>query len=321
MRKRFLWIVAGVVCIVLAVGLVRFFYAGRPSDLSPKEGFDLVAHRGVHTMWKEGTYDRATGCEAVHIYEPTHQYLENTIESMAAAFELGATLVEIDIRRSRDGHLVILHDDALECRTNGQGNVGDHPLAYLQSLDIGYGYTADGGKTYPLRGMGVGRMPTLPEVLETFPDRRFLIDHKDGSMQTAELLVDILQDLPPEQQALVYYWGPEEAYAYVHDQVPAVTRFFGQRSQVKRCLLPYLATLGLSGIPEDCQGLGVGLPVEYIKLAWGWPYRFLKGLSDASLRFYLMVDSEEDARAYADIPADGVVTDWIQDVAPHYRDR
>jgi glycerophosphoryl diester phosphodiesterase len=164
-------------------------------------------------------------------------------------------------------------------------------------------------------------MPTLVEVLETFPDRQFLIDHKDGTMQTAEVLVDILQELSPEQQALLYYWGPEETYVYVHDQVPAVTRFFGQRPQVKRCLLPHLATLGLSGIPQDCRGLGVGLPVEYTKYAWGWPYRFLKELSDAGLRFYLMVDSEEDARTYADVPADGVVTDWIQVVAPYYRVR
>lgn len=321
MLKRVLWIVAGVLVILCALGLVRFFYGGRAANLPPKEGFDLVAHRGVHTMWKKGTYDRATGCEAPHIYEPTHQYLENTVESMAAAFEMGATLVEIDIRRSNDGHLVIFHDYALECRTDGRGDVSEHPLAYLQSLDIGYGYTADDGETYPLRGLGVGKMPTLVEVLETFPDRRFLIDHKDGSMPTAELLVDILHDLPPEQQALLYYWGPEETYTYVHDQVPAVTRFFGQRWQVKRCLLPYLVTLGLSGIPEDCRGMGIGLPVEYAKYAWGWPYAFLKGISDAGLRFYLMVDSEEDARAYAGIPADGIVTDWIQVVAPYYRDR
>lgn len=311
----------GVLCLAFALGLARFFYGGRVVDLPPKESFDLVAHRGVHTMWKQGTYDRATGCEATHIYKPTHQYLENTLESMAAAFEMEATLVEIDVRRSSDGHLVIFHDYALECRTNGQGDVSDHPLAYLKSLDIGYGYTPDDGKTYPLRGLGVGKMPTLVEVLETFPDRRFLIDHKDGSMQTAELLVEILQDLPPEQQSLLTYWGSEETYVFVHDQVPAVTRFFGQRWQVKRCLLPYLLTLGLSGVPENCGGMGIGLPVEYTKYAWGWPYRFLKGLSDAGMRFYLIVDSEEDAQAFADIPADGIVTDWIQVVAPYYRDR
>ena len=51
------------------------------------------------------------------------------------------------------------------------------------------------------------RCQRLVEVLEAFPERRFLIDHKDGSMQTAELLVDILQGLPPERQSRLYYWG------------------------------------------------------------------------------------------------------------------
>jgi glycerophosphoryl diester phosphodiesterase len=321
MFRRVLRIAAGVLAALVALGLVRFFYGGRAADLPPKADFEVVAHRGVHTMWKKGTYDVATGCEATHIYEPTQEYLENTLESMGAAFEMGATLVEIDIRRSGDGHLVVFHDYLLECRTDGQGNVSDQPLAYLQSLDIGYGYTFDGGQTYPFRGLGVGRMPTLQEVLETFPEQRFLIDHKDGSIETAELLVDLLQDLPPEQQALLYYWGPDEPYVYLHGHVPAVTRFFAQRSQVKRCFLPYLVTLGLSGFPEECRGMGVGLPVEYTKYAWGWPYLFLKGLSDAGLRFYLMVDSGEDAQAYAGLPVDGIVTDWIQVVAPYYKGR
>jgi glycerophosphoryl diester phosphodiesterase len=321
MLMRVLRILVGALICLAVLGLARFFYGGRAADLPPEASFDVVAHRGVHTMWKKGTYDIATGCEAKHIYEPTHEYLKNTLESIGAAFEMGATLVEIDIRRSSDGHLVVFHDYLLECRTSGQGNVSDHPLAYLQSLDIGYGYTADGGQTFPLRGLGAGKMPALVEVLETFPGQRFLIDHKDGSLETAELLTAILRDLPPAQQALLYYWGPEETYTYVHDQVPVVTRFFGQRPQVKHCLLPYMATLGLGGIPQDCRGVGVGLPVEYTKYAWGWPYRFLKGISDAGLRFYLMVDSEQDAQAFADLPVDGIVTDWLPLVAPYFRDR
>ncbi len=43
----------------------------------------------------------------------------------------------------------------------------------LQALDIGYGYTADGGKTFPFRGKGINLMPTLDEVLNHFPDRSF----------------------------------------------------------------------------------------------------------------------------------------------------
>jgi glycerophosphoryl diester phosphodiesterase len=43
-------------------------------------------------------------------------------------------------------------------------------MTSLKKLDIGYGYTADGGKTYPFRGKAIGLMPTLTEVLQAFPD-------------------------------------------------------------------------------------------------------------------------------------------------------
>ena len=309
--------------VALLVGLLLFqmSYGGSPGEVSPKGRFDVVAHRGVHTNWKKGTYDRRTGCEATHIYAPTHKYIENTIESIGAAFEMGATIVEIDIRRTSDNELVIFHDDALECRTDGEGRVSDHPLAYLQSLDIGYGYTHDEGRNFPLRGKGVGRMPTLVEVLQTFPDKRLWIDHKDGSMETAMLLVEVVGSLPEVQQGLLYYWGPEETYQYVHGEIPALTRLVGIRPQMKACLMPYWLTLGLVGFPEACQGLGIGLTPAYTRLAWGWPYRFLRALQEADARFYLMVDTEDDARAYSDIPADGIITDYIEIVGMYYENQ
>ena len=47
-----------------------------------------------------------------------------------------------------------------------------------KNIDIGYGYTADQGATYPFRGKGVGLIPSLDEVLEAFPDGSFLIHIK-----------------------------------------------------------------------------------------------------------------------------------------------
>ena len=68
-----------------------------------------------------------------------------------------------------------LHDDGLECRTNGSGLLREHSVAELKTLDVGYGYTADGGRTFPLRGAGDGLMPTLADALLKYPRQRFLI--------------------------------------------------------------------------------------------------------------------------------------------------
>ncbi|EEM80197.1 Glycerophosphoryl diester phosphodiesterase [Bacillus thuringiensis serovar huazhongensis BGSC 4BD1] len=85
-------------------------------------------------------------CTAERIHEPEHSYLENTIPSMEAAFKAGADLVEFDVQPTKDNNFVIFHDWTLDCRTNGKGVTRDFTTKELQALDIGYGYTADGGK-------------------------------------------------------------------------------------------------------------------------------------------------------------------------------
>src|SRR4051812_50073994 len=102
-------------------------------------------------------------------------YLENTIASMQAGFAAGADIVELDVHPTTDGEFALFHDWTLDCRTDGHGVTREHSMAYLKKLDIGYGDTADGGKSFPFRGK---RMPTLAEVLEAFPQGRLLINVK-----------------------------------------------------------------------------------------------------------------------------------------------
>jgi glycerophosphoryl diester phosphodiesterase len=311
-------IVIGLAAAFAVFIIVQYFYVGNPKKGTSKTDFQVLAHRGVHQNWRKGSYDRITGCEAVHIYRPGHDYIENTIDSIKSAFEKGATIVEIDIRGTADDRLVVFHDWMLECRTDGEGRVSDRPLAYLKGLDIGYGYTYDNGKTYPLRGKGIGKMPVLEEVFHAFPERKFLIDHKDGTMDTAKLLVGVLESLPPRQQKLLYYWGPDSTYEYISANVPSVTRFFATRAQAKKWYMRYIVTFGLSGFPEESRGLVLGMPPKYTKLLWGWPFRFLRKVSAAGAAFYLMIDTEEDAEAMIEIPVDGIITDYIELVGKHY---
>ena len=66
-----------------------------------------------------------------------------------------------------DGHVVVLHDEALDRTTDGTGPVRGLPLAALQRLDAGCRFRAPDG-TFPFRDRGL-RVPTLAEVLEAFP--------------------------------------------------------------------------------------------------------------------------------------------------------
>jgi glycerophosphoryl diester phosphodiesterase len=148
----------------LVFALFQYFYAGSPEDLPSTRTLESIAHRRVHQDFHRENLDNNT-CTASRIYKPTHNYLENRLESIQAAFDYGATIVEIDVRPTKEKKLVVFHDYTLECRINGNGNVWDHSLDDLRKMDVGYGCTYDNGKTYPFRGKGVGKIRTLDEIL------------------------------------------------------------------------------------------------------------------------------------------------------------
>jgi glycerophosphoryl diester phosphodiesterase len=89
---------------------------------------------------------------------------ENTLASFASALEVGAEIVEFDVQLTRDGHVVVIHDPAVDRTTNGTGRVQDLSLAELRRLSAGYPERF--GDTY--RGE---KIPTLAEVLGLIRDR------------------------------------------------------------------------------------------------------------------------------------------------------
>ena len=93
---------------------------------------------------------------------------ENTLASLLEAVALGVDAVEFDLRVSRDGELVVMHDATLDRTTDGTGPVALRTLAELQALDAGARFTADGGRTFPWRRRGA-RVAGFDEVIESLP--------------------------------------------------------------------------------------------------------------------------------------------------------
>jgi glycerophosphoryl diester phosphodiesterase len=90
---------------------------------------------------------------------------ENTIVAFDRGLALGADGLELDVRLSRDGVAVVLHDPTVDRTTNGTGAVADLSAAELAGLDAGYRFGASDG--FPFRGRGIG-VPRLREVLERY---------------------------------------------------------------------------------------------------------------------------------------------------------
>jgi len=117
---------------------------------------------------------------------------ENTLEAFISACRMGVDVIETDVHLSKDGTLVIWHDDTLDRNTNGTGIIEDHTLEELKSYDAGYTFTTDGGKTFPFRGKGV-RLCTLDEALKACPAQRFNVDLKTKGEPIVDAFITVVE--------------------------------------------------------------------------------------------------------------------------------
>lgn len=245
----------------------------------------LLSHRGVHQTFSSANLENDT-CTARLISPPSHGFLENTTPSMRAAFDSGANVVELDIHLTPDGKFAVFHDWTLDCRTDGKGVTEETETARLKSLDIGYGYTADGGKTWPFRGKGIGMMPTLDEVLREFPDRKFLINFKSRRREEADALAALLDANPAWRSAIFGVYGGDVPTRRSLELIPGL-RGYDKQSTVS-CLARYLG-YGWTGIvPDACRNTLVIVPANYAWMMWGWPHRFARRMRDAGSEIILL---------------------------------
>lgn len=271
--------------VLLFVVFVWFNNTSLFKDLSNKDT-KFLAHRGLHQTFDISRVDWDTNTAEI-IYEPEHGYLENTIASMEAAFEHGADVVELDIQLTKDRELAVFHDFTLEYRTDGKGKIADYTMEELKKLDIGYGYTADGGATYPFRGKGIGLMPSLQEVLERFPNQDLLIHIKDGNAEIGVVLWEkYLKHMTAEQRDRITIYGDEAPVEYLNEQSDTLrTMTF---TSLKNGLIKY-ELLGWTGyVPEELANQELHIPLVYAKFLWGWPYKFIERMESVNTRVVIV---------------------------------
>ena len=310
--------------LILIIIIAVIVYLNNSSLLVKKSDEEpwLLAHRGLaQTFPMEGITGKTN--TARRIYEPEHPYLENTIPSMEAAFKAGADMVEFDIHPTRDGKFAVFHDWILDYRTDGEGVTREHTMAELKTLDIGYGYTADNGKTYPFRGKGIGMMPSLDEVLNHFPDGDFLIHPKGNSVREGELLAEYLKKLPEECLQKLTFYGGDRTIATLSKELPNLRVM--SKATMKKGLLAYMAVGWTGYIPESMRDSHFHLPLKYARYLWGWPHRFMKRMERADSQFILVLgtgkwsegfDQTEDLEQLPANYTGGIWTNRIDRIAP-----
>jgi glycerophosphoryl diester phosphodiesterase len=134
------------------------------------------------------------------------QYPENSLPGVAKCIEMGIDIVEIDVRKTKDGHLVLMHDETVDRTTNGHGAVTDLTLAQIKELRMRHGTVLDAKiEDCPV---GQERVPTFEEMLVLCKGK--CIVNIDKAWDIIPECYAVLKKTGTVQQALVSIWYDPE---------------------------------------------------------------------------------------------------------------
>lgn len=241
----------------------------------------VIAHRGVHH-----TYGRRLDNGCREYVNQRHRYIENTIPSIAKAFEYGADKVEIDLMVTKDEKVFLFHDEDLRCHLGFNKLAPDSNWDEIKNLDPGYGVTFDGGKTYPLRNSGY-KIPLLEEVLEKFPGKSFLLNPKLYSSVLTKNLIQILKKLPESQRRHFWFWGDDKTFREVNQEFPEIQHFLEIPRQHQDCMNAYFASGWYGEFPEICKNREISLGDDRWWMLWDFPFPFLLKAAENNLKVSL----------------------------------
>jgi glycerophosphoryl diester phosphodiesterase len=229
---------------------------------------------------------------------------ENTLHTFQKALESGAHVLELDVRLTKDGHLVVIHDATVDRTTNGTGAVGSLSLDEIGRLDAAFDYSADGGRTYPLRNTGV-TIPRLAEVFERFPNSPVNIELKDDSLTAAETLCRLVTEYDVTQKIIVasFHSRVIRHFRSICPDTPTAatageTGWFAllSRLRLENFYCPHAAALQ---VPEE---------------AYGFPLvtqRFVDAAHNRGLKVHVwVVNDPSEKQKYLNMGVDGIITDF-----------
>jgi len=116
---------------------------------------------------------------------------ENTQAAFDLALQYRADVLETDVRLSKDGIVMVTHDETLQRTTNGSGLVRDYTASELKRFDASHGFTDLNNEPYSGKPLS---MLTLAELFEQYTSVGINIDIKDNDPQAAKAVAKVIQN-------------------------------------------------------------------------------------------------------------------------------
>jgi glycerophosphoryl diester phosphodiesterase len=198
---------------------------------------------------------------------------ENTLRSIRRALEIGVDAVEVDVHLSKDGRVVVIHDDTVDRTTDGAGRVRELSFAELRRLDAGRGE----------------RLPSLEEVVDLVSGR-------------AHLVVEVKD--PAAAQPLLEIFRGRQIFADTH-----VISFWHPLVKAMKEQEPRLRTgVLLVGCPADPAGLARAALAEALVLHYAYvtPELVAAAHGDGRLVYIWNIDDIDTLKPYLAMKLDGI---------------
>ena len=208
--------------LLLSIVFLVIFTPGAPSksyyrDMQPPL---VIAHQGGDGVWPG-----------------------DTMYAFENAVGIGADVLEMDAHITKDGQIVLMHDEKVDRTTDGTGLIEDLTLPELKQLDAAYQWSNDEGQTFPYRGQGI-EVPTLEELFQKFSQMRYVIEIKLTQNPIDKPLCDLIRKYDMQDKVVIASFH-DEAMQNFRKTCPQVATS-ASRGEVTKFVL--LGKVFLSGL-------------------------------------------------------------------------
>lgn len=227
-------------------------------------------------------------------YEP-----DNTMEAFELAHKMGADGIELDVRLTADGEVVIFHDNTLDRVTNMRGTIPEYTLSELKVMDVGYSFSGGKRTNY--------RIATLDEVYDFIAPLDMIVN-VEIKEKTPEIIkvCDTIAKRHKMEEKLIYS-------CFNHYQIRKVKEI------IPNAFIAPLHAFNLLDPWDYCLKIGAGATHPDKEVIRQVP-DFVKNCHDKGIRVHAWTaDKPEDIQMLLDNGVDVIMTNY-PDVALNLRD-
>lgn len=228
---------------------------------------------------------------------------ENTLSAFGRAVDLGVDVIELDVRSTSDGELIVIHDALVDRTTDGRGQIVEMTLAEAKKLNAGYNWSSDGGQTFPYREKGVS-IPTLREVFTAFPKVKFNIEHKNQTPSFVKPLCSLIREFKLGESVVVGSFNQAILDDFRRECAEVATS--ASPSEVSKFLAMYK-----TGVSEAYSPLMQALQVPENAGLQILSKEFVEAAHERKLKVHVWtVNETEDMKRLLEMGVDGIMTDY-----------